>query len=129
MKRSFVVALMMVGLVAFCAVEAFACKTCGCSKAKAAVKCPISAALAKVSLTAEQKSKVDALLAACKEAVKKASACGCPKKAAALKAEAVKTLKAELYKVLTPEQKKIFDATLAAAKIGTKAKGGCGGKK
>ena len=138
MRRLSLVALLVLGVVALFSADALACKNCGCSKKKAATcskkaGCPVQAALAKAKLTADQQKKVDAIMAECKAAFKKAGDCGCPKKSAALKAEARKGLQAKLMAVLTPEQKKVLAPALVklsgcAKKAGScsKSAGGCG---
>jgi len=141
MRRLSLVALLVLGVVALFSADALACKGCGCSKKKAATACskkagcPVKASLAKAKLTPEQKKKVDAIMAECKAACKKAAAGGCPNKAKALKAEAQKGLKAKLLAVLTADQKKIVEPAFAKAKAGCCPKSAgaakakvCGGK-
>ena len=130
MRRLSLVALLVLGVVALFSADAVACKNCGCSSKKAATcskkaGCPIQAALAKANLTGEQKAKVDAILAECKASFKKAGECGCPKKSAALKAEAKKSLQAKVMAVLTPEQKKAVAPAFAELSGGAKKAGSC----
>ena len=137
MKRLSLVALLF-GVLAMWTSDAVACTKCGCSKKKAAAcskkaSCPLGAALKAAKLSTEQQKKVDALLAECKAACKKASQSCCPSTKASLRAKALKGLQTKLSAVLTANQKKTVEP--AFAKMGTcgkkagscsKAGGGCG---
>jgi len=137
MKKLSFVALLVVAVLALGTSDAIACKGCGCSKKKAAAtcskkaSCPLAVALKKANLSAEQQKKVDALLANCKTACKKASDKCCPSAKASGKAAAMKNLQAELAKVLTADQMKGVKAAFgkrAAKKAGSCSKkaSGCG---
>ena len=136
MKRVSLVALLALGVLAMWTSDAVACKNCGCSAKQAAAcssktSCPLQAALTKANLTAEQKKKVDILLAECKAACKKASETCCPRTQASLRAKALKDLQTKLSALLTADQKKIVEPVFAklgtcGRKAGSCSKAGCG---
>ncbi len=134
MKRALLLGLIAIALLGLYASDTFA--DCGggsgsksCSAKMAG--CPIRATLSKINLTDAQKKQIASAKATLKASLAKASACGCPKKGAALKADACKAYKAAVRAALTPEQQKTLDAAFAAkaakaAKAAPKPAGGCG---
>jgi Spy/CpxP family protein refolding chaperone len=97
---------MLIAVVTVTGVARAACGSCEAKPEGAKMTCP-SKCVKGVTLTDEQKAKVDALQAKCKN--------GCPSGCA-------KACAAAMKEILTPEQQKKWQENLKACK---KGKGGC----